>query len=270
MRIALVGPGRAGTALAIAFQRSGLEIVAVAGRDHDRTEATAARFGAASIAIGDPLPPADLVVLAVRDDAIRPVAETAAPVIGDVGGAVHLSGATPVDVLESIAEIGVPTGSFHPLQMLPTPETGADQLHGAWIAVTAAEPLRTTLYGLAESIGARPFDLGDGGKAIYHAAAAAAANFSLAALSISDELFEAAGVPFAAARPLVEAAVANAFDHGPAESLTGPVARGDVSTVEAQLSAIEADAPQWRDAFRAMVAATADVAGTAERFEELP
>ena len=224
---------------------------------------------AAAITIGEPIPPVDLVLIAVRDNAIADVAAMLAPLVGDVGAAVHLSGATPVAALAPLAAAGLDTGSFHPLQTLPSPDTGADRLRGAWVAVTAVPPLRETLHALAASFGGRPFDLEDDHKATYHAAAAAAANFPLAALAVSHDLFAAAGVPFEAAQPLVEAVVANAFEHGPRHSLTGPVARGDVGTVAAQLAAVAEEVPEWEAAFRSFVAATADVAGTAEQFQEL-
>jgi predicted short-subunit dehydrogenase-like oxidoreductase (DUF2520 family) len=266
MRIALVGPGRAGTALAIAMQRAGHDIVAVAGRDPQRTAAVADRFDAAPLTVGDPIPAVDLVIIAVRDGAIGDVARAIGDAVEEAGAVVHVSGATPVGVLEPIAASGTPTGSFHPLQTLPGPDAGSERLEGAWIAVTADEPLRSRLHELAESIGSRPFDLADDRKALYHAAASAAANFPVAALGIANDLFDAAGVPFAAAQPLVEAAVANAFEQGPQQALTGPVARGDRDTVAAQLRAV-ADAGRWPDAFRDFVAATADFAGTTDELE---
>lgn len=269
MRIALVGPGRAGTALAIAIERAGHDIVAVAARNPQQAEDAAARLDATPLAIGDPMPPVDLVLIAVRDDAIGEVAAALAPVIGDAGGVVHLSGATPVGVLAPIAARGVQTGSFHPLQTLPTADAGADRLDGAWIAVTAPPPLGDTLAGLATSFGGRPFDLEDEQKATYHAAAAAAANFPIAALAVANDLFDAAGVPFEAAQPLVEAIVANAFDLGPGAALTGPVARGDAETVAAQLAAVAAHRPEWEQAFRWFVSATADVAGTTDQLGDL-
>lgn len=268
MRITLVGPGRAGSALALAMQRAGHDIVAVVARDPERSAVAAERFDASTLGIGDPIPPTDLVLIAVRDAAITEVAQTLAPVVGEAGGVVHVSGATPVGALDIIAAGGTPTGSFHPLQTFPGGEEGEQRLDGVWIAVTASPPLRETLHQLATSIGGRPFDLDDGQKATYHAAAAAAANFPLAALTVANDLFVAAGVPFDAARPLVEAVVANAFEHGPASSLTGPVARGDTATVAAQLAAVARATPEWERAYRSFVAATADVAGTADQFQD--
>ena len=83
------------------------------------------------------------------------------------------------------------------------------------------------------------------------------------------DLFGAAGVPFAAARPLVEAVVANAFELGPRPSLTGPVARGDVETVQDQLNAVAAEAPQWLGTFSTIVLFLARIAGRGQDFEDL-
>ncbi|MEN8234736.1 MAG: DUF2520 domain-containing protein [Actinomycetota bacterium] len=268
MRIALVGPGRAGQAVAIAARGAGHELIAVAGRDSEQASHAARRFDAVSLAIGEPIPPVDLIIISVRDGAIAEVADIVAPVARNAAAAaVHLSGATPVEALRSLADVGIRTGSFHPLQTLPEPETGARALAGAWIAVTADEPLQSMLHELAATMGCRPFDLADESRAAYHAAAAAAANFPIAALVIAERLLDATGVPLEAAQPLVETIVANAFARGPGPSLTGPIARGDAETVEAQKSAVRSAAPDLAVPFEAMVEVTALIARTIEEGE---
>jgi predicted short-subunit dehydrogenase-like oxidoreductase (DUF2520 family) len=268
-RIVLAGPGRAGTALALALRRAGHDIAGVIARRPDAATGAAALLDAAPLSSSEPLPECDLLIVAVRDDAIGAAAAELAHRAGTIGGAVHLSGLSPVDVLDPLADMG-PIGSFHPLQTMPTPETGASRLAGAWVAVTTGdEDLRLRLRAMATSIGAVPFDLEDAAKPLYHAAAAASANFPLAALAMAADLFAAAGVPFAAARPLVEAVIANAFDLGPAAALTGPVARGDVGTVVAQLAAVADRAPEWSESFVAWVAELARLTGRESEFEDL-
>ena len=100
-------------------------------------------------------------------------------------------------------------------------------------------------------------------------AAAAAANFPLAAYAMASDLFGAAGVPWEAARPLVEAVVANAFDIGPRGALTGPVARGDEETVSAQLRAVASSNPEWKLAFARFVELLAALTGRSEQFESV-
>lgn len=269
MDITLVGPGRAGMAVALAAREAGHAISGVLGASTTATESAAAAVGATPLLAGESLGSGDLLVIAVRDSQIQEVADVIAPTAGGFGGAVHLSGLAPVDSLAAIEGAGLPIGSFHPLQTLPTPEAGAARLAGAWIGVTANEPLRSVLHSLGASLGARPFDLQDDAKALYHAAAAAAANFPLATLTMAHDLFRSAGVPFEAARPLVEAVVANAFELGPRAALTGPVARGDAATVAAQLRAVRDGESDWLGPFEVFVEVLARLVGRGVEFSEL-
>ncbi len=123
------------------------------------------------------------------------------------------------------------------------------------------------LEELARSIGAAPFRLEESAKALYHAAASAASNLPVAVLAMAADLFDAAGVPFEAAAPLVRKSVENVLDLGPRAALTGPVARGDVATVEAQLDAVAAAAPEWLPTYRRLVGALAALSGRAGQFE---
>lgn len=269
MKIVLVGPGRAGMSLAIAAMSARHEIVAILGRTVDSAKRAAKMVGAAPLTIGDDLPAADLLIIATRDEAIGAVAGAVAANATEIGAAVHVSGLTSVAALAPLAAAGIATGSFHPLQTLPTPKTGAANLAGSYIAITATEPLLSQLQGLATDLGANGFELSDANKPLYHAAAAAAANFPLAALTMASDLFAEAGVPWKAAQPLVAAVVDNAFEMGPRAALTGPVARGDVETVASQLRAVEANAPQWRVPFARLVEVLAKITGRADQFEKV-
>ena len=272
MRLIVVGPGRAGLSLAIASARAKHDVVAVVGRTVDHAWPAASALSAEALAIGDSLPPADLLIIAVRDDAIAPVAAALAADLREnpvVPAAVHLSGLAPVSVLDPLADAGLEIASFHPLQTLPAPEPGAARIPGAWIAITANGPLRGSLDAYADSLGAHPFPLAEEAKPLYHAAAAAAANFPLAALTMASDLFRQAGVPFAAAKPLVEAVVANTFELGPRAALTGPVTRGDVGTVKAQIEAVHDAMPEWAPFFVSWVAALARISGRGPEFAEI-
>jgi predicted short-subunit dehydrogenase-like oxidoreductase (DUF2520 family) len=261
MNISIYGTGRAAGALGIAFSAAGHTIVDVSGRNAERVEAMSYLFDTEP---GD----ADLRVIAVSDDAIPEVANLLAP-LADGVATVHVSGAVSVAALAPIAASGSRTGSFHPLQTMPDAVNGARQIPGAWIGITAAAPLDGQLASLAESIGCHPFTLGDGNKPLYHAAAAASANFVLAALAVAEGLFDASGVPFEAARPLVDAIVENAFTLGPSAALTGPIARGDTGTVASQVAAVRSGSPELLSRFTSLSAITAETAGTSERFRDL-
>ncbi len=263
--IILIGPGRAGLSMALAAQQAGHTVVAVAGRSQAGLAAAHDLTSAPTVALDDALPGADLAVLAVRDDAIATVAATLR--LPDGVPVVHLSGLAPVSALDRLRGAHA-VGALHPLQSLPTPLVGAARLAGAWAAVTTTdEGLHSQLVRFARSLGMQTFDLDDAAKPLYHAAAAAAANFPIVALSMAADLFAAAGVSFGVAEPLVTGVVANAFELGPRTALTGPVARGDIATVAAQLEAVGESA--WYEYYVEFVRMVAALAGRQGDFEGL-
>ena len=246
-----MGPGRAGGAIAIAATRAGHEIAGVLSRSAV-TEWT-------DLSWDEPLPDADIVLIAVRDDAIADVSNRIAPNVGRVGVVAHVSGFTPVVVLHHLQDRGVAVGGFHPLQTLPDAETGADAL-----ADSLQEGGLDVLTGLASTLAMRHFALTDAARPAYHAAAAAAANFVVTSLAVSADLYESAGIDPAVSRPLVERVVANVFDKGPVASLTGPIARGDIETVVGHLEAAHEVSEYVGRQFRLLAEATTIRAGREE------
>ena len=135
--------------------------------------------------------------------------------------------------------------SMHPLQTIPSTSDGLERLPGSYAAVSG-DPQVLDLVHLLQL---RPLQVDDPHRTTYHAAAVVASNHVVALLGQVERLARSAGVPFEAFRALVDSAVANAFDLGPAGALTGPVARGDTATVDAHLHEID---PGERETYLAM------------------
>jgi predicted short-subunit dehydrogenase-like oxidoreductase (DUF2520 family) len=99
------------------------------------------------------------------------------------------------------------------------------------------------LRALARAIGARPKHVEDRERALYHAAAVFASNYIDVVLAKAVDLLRDAGWSEKAAidglLPLTEGVLANVRQRGPIAALTGPVRRGDVSTVEGHLAALQ-------------------------------
>lgn len=210
------------------------------------------------------IPEVDIVLLAVRDDAIAEVSHRLSGQVGGVGVVAHVSGFVPVLALHHLQVHGPAVGGFHPLQSLPDPESGADALAGAFAGIDGDDLAVDMLTHLASTLGMEPFRLDDAARPAYHAAAAAAANFVVASLAVSGDLFASAGVDPRVCRPLVERVVANAFDKGPEVSLTGPIARGDIETVIGHLTAAHEVSDHVGRQFQLMAEATTIRAGREE------
>ena len=186
---------------------------------------------------------AALTLLCVPDRAIADVAGTL-PVGGWVA---HVSGGTPLAALDP----HVRRFSLHPLQTF-TLERGAEQLDGAWAAVSGeTDHALEAGTSLAELLGLNAFVLADAKRALYHAGAAVASNYLVTLRRVAGELLAAADVPAEALDPLMRRVIENDF------ALTGPIERGDWATVERHRKAIAATAPEVLPAYDALAALTA-------------
>jgi predicted short-subunit dehydrogenase-like oxidoreductase (DUF2520 family) len=244
---ALVGPGRAGTTLAVALAARGWTPIAVAGRAPDSPSVlrVAKLLDAPARDIAVAAAGADLVLIATPDAAIADAASAVAPSLRAGALVVHLSGACTLDELHKlrVARPDVELGSLHPLQSLPSSDTGVARLPGSWCAVDGPPDVEL----LAISLGMRPFRVSDADRVTYHAAATVASNHLVALLGQAVRLADAAGVPPAALFPLVRATLENVETLGPEVALTGPVARGDVDTVRRHLDALpDNEQPAYR------------------------
>jgi predicted short-subunit dehydrogenase-like oxidoreductase (DUF2520 family) len=163
--------------------------------------------------------------------------------------AVHCSGALTLDVLAPAAQAGTLTGCLHPLQAFPAREGDASRFHDIACGVEAPPPLDATLERIVADLGASVVRLEGVDRARYHAAAVFASNYAVALAAAARRAWELAGLPADRARaalaPLMLGAAQNiaaVTNDDLATALTGPIARGDIATVERHLAAFEGNA----------------------------
>jgi predicted short-subunit dehydrogenase-like oxidoreductase (DUF2520 family) len=186
---------------------------------------------------------ADVILVCVPDAAIAEVAAGIRP----GPWVAHVSGATPLAALAPHRR----RFSVHPLQTF-TKRRGAEQLDGAYAAVTAeTDEARAVGWELAELLGLRPFELRDGDRVLYHAGASIASNFLVTLHRAASRLLEDAGAPPEGLEPLMRRTIENGFE------LTGPISRGDWSTVDAHLEAIRVRRPELERLYAVLAEATA-------------
>jgi pantoate--beta-alanine ligase len=191
----------------------------------------------------------ELVLLCVPDRAIAEVASAIEP----GPWVAHVSGVTPLSALDPHER----RFAMHPLQSF-SKLRGPEQLDGAWAAIGAeTAQARAAAFWLAAALGLRPFELGDSGRAAYHAGAAVASNYLVTLRRAAGSLLEAAGAPAEALDPLMRGVIEGGFE------LTGPIARGDWETVDRHLAVIRRERPDLEELYLVLAEATAQVAGRA-------
>jgi predicted short-subunit dehydrogenase-like oxidoreductase (DUF2520 family) len=252
--IGIIGAGRLGSTLALACQAAGYPVRAVAGRDPAGARALSERLdGAALLTAPQVAERVGLLVLAVPDDAVSALA---AQLVFRPGQAVvHTSGALGLQALQPAAEAGALRGCLHPLQTFPERLDAPERFHGITCGVEGDGELGSQLADLATALGARVLRLEGVDRAGYHAAAVFASNYLVALHAAAAEAFALAGLPAEAAAsalsPLTTRAADNVARMPLAQALTGPLARGDLSTLERHLHLLEAS-PELASLYRAL------------------
>jgi len=252
--IAIIGPGRAGSALGRALHGAGYTIAAIGGRNPDNVRNLAEELGArACQSPATTIDVADLTLVAVPDDVILPLATDMVESLCSAAGhaVVHLSGAQDRSALRPLAQHGsLRTGVFHPLQTFRRGPEAVQNVAGTYFGIDADQPLRDQLTQLARDLQGHPFDLTGVNLALYHAAAVFAANYPITLLAEAIALAAEAGLDAETARQglttLLAGAVNNLRDLPPADAITGPALRGDEGTIKRHLEALKGDSELQR------------------------
>lgn len=247
-RLAIVGRGRLGVALAGSLRRAGYDVVGPLAR-------------AEHLPVQDPV---DAALLCVPDGEIATAAATIAEQLRALtdGGRCrligHCCGALGLEALP-IGE-GLRAFSLHPLMTVPAADP-QQRFDGAAAAVDGSDACAAAFARmLALDLGMVPVEVGGADRAAYHAAASIASNFLITLEVAAERLASTAGVTRELLAPLVRQSVEN-WVAGGERALTGPIVRGDEGTVALQRAAVEHRAPELLDLFDALAAATAELAG---------
>jgi len=244
--VGVIGPGRAGAGLALALTRAGHRVF-LHGR---RVRAVPAPLALTVAADGTPPPwigQVAVLLLAVRDDAVQPLAQTLADAgsIAESHVILHLSGVLGQEALAPLLPTRAALGSMHPLQTIADAERAPERLVGAWAAVEGMPRAVEAAEAIARAVGLRPFRVAPKVKAVYHAGAVFASNYFVVVEAVAQRLLRHAGLTdedaWEALRPLVRGTLENIERDGPAAALTGPVRRGDVDTIARHLEALTMD-----------------------------
>lgn len=244
-KIAVIGAGKVGGALAILLKERDYTVSGVASRSFESALNLGTRVGAPAFRRPeDAARGADLIFITTPDREIAGVSKHISDreAVGPGQVVAHTSGAHPSGHLEGVRERGALAVSIHPLQSFADVETAMKNLPGSYFAMEGDQGAMPVARQVVADLGGRAFNIDAGDKALYHAAACIASNYLVSLLHLSTGLYEKFGLSrkeaFQALLPLIQGTINNIESIGPVQALTGPVARGDVSTIRGHLPAL--------------------------------
>ena len=256
-RIAIVGPGRLGSALAVELRRAGYrvsEIVSGASASSRRKARLLARQVHANWRAENTRCDADVIWFCVPD---REIARAAGRLAGtvDLKGkiALHPSGALGSDELSELRRRGAAVASVHALMTFVN--RSVPSLKGVPFALEGdAKPLRVARR-IVRDLGGEAFFISKKEKLAYHAWGAFLAPLFVSLLVTGEQVARAAGLSKVDARrkmvPIVRQTLANYAKLGPAGAFSGPIVRGDADVVLGHLKELK-KIPEAREVYAAL------------------
>ena len=267
--IGIIGAGKVGAVLGSALRGAEHAIVGVSAvSDASRERAETLLPGVPVLDVQDIVERAELVLLAVPDDALGPLIEGLAKLGAWQPGQIvaHTSGRFGVGILHPVRAAGAIPLALHPAMTFTGMSLDLTRLLDCTFGVTADAAMLPIAQALVVEMGAEPVAIAEADRTLYHAALAHGSNHLVTLVAQASQLLREVGVeaPERMLGPLLRATLENALASGES-ALTGPVARGDVGTVAAHAGSLrEHDGGSDGDileAYLAMARATARRAG---------
>ena len=264
LKVGFIGAGTVGAALAVGLSQKGCKVLAVSSRTLSSSQRLAQLVPDCQVCqtaqgVADAV---KLVFITTPDDVISKVASEIKWHKGQ--DVIHCSGAHSIDILEPARQLGANVGSFHPLQTFASVNEAINNLPGSTFALEAEEPLLSRLKELASILNGRWVELKPGDKVLYHTAAVFVSNYLVTLVKLALDLWQGFGVPPKEATesllPLLKGTMNNIENIGLPDCLTGPIARGDLSTISKHLNTLKSKNPSLFTTYKDLGLQTISVA----------
>lgn len=255
----IIGAGKVGSALGILLKEQGYRPVGVASRSFASARSLAEQLqtnpykDAAEAAAA-----ADLVFITTTDREIEAVAALLARKGACRQGQIiiHTSGALTSDMMAPVRQQGAAAVSMHPLQSFADVVSAKENLPGSCFALEGDEGALPGIIEVVNALQGRYFVIKAEDKPLYHAAAVVASNYLVSLVHLSATIYQRLGLDEEQAMdalfPLIQGTLNNIAKSGPAAALTGPVARGDGTTLKGHMKALRKLDWRVQEAYRAL------------------
>ncbi|MDD7374264.1 MAG: DUF2520 domain-containing protein [Sarcina ventriculi] len=155
----------------------------------------------------------------------------------------HCSGSLSSSIFSNIDKYGAYGYSIHPLFAISDKYNSYKILNEAFIAIEGHKKYLSDFEMLFKSLGNNVQVISKENKVLYHAAAVTSSNLVLGLIKDGIDYLVKCGFSEKSAMealyPLISFNISNVKDKGITNSLTGPIERGDLSTVKEHLSVID-------------------------------
>lgn len=236
----MIGAGNVASHLAPAIEAAGAgKIVQVYSRTMESAALLASSLGdtMATDRIDLLSNDADIYLISLVDDALRPFVSSVAGKIGKNALWLHTSGSIAADVLSPLSDA---YGVFYPLQTF-TRDVELDIREIPLFIEGSSPEVEDRIRVFASEIFDKVYHADSEMRRKMHIAAVYACNFTNFLWAYGADILKREGMSFDVLRPLIEETLRKACVVGPDKGQTGPARRGDKKIVDEHLNMLSGD-----------------------------
>ncbi|TCO77458.1 Rossmann-like and DUF2520 domain-containing protein [Marinisporobacter balticus] len=251
MKIGFIGAGKVGTAFGIYLKNKGFHIHGYFSKTLSSAQKAAKLTDSvAVIDVNELIKHIDILFITTKDDVVESVCNNLVEKRNLSKGKilVHMSGASSSNILKKAKEVGCYIYSLHPLQAFAEVQKSVEDLENTVFSIEGDIEKIEVMENILKTLGNHYFKLTAEQKGIYHATACVVSNYLVTLMDYGLSLFSSIGIDekegYKALYPLIEGTIKNIDHLGTKNALTGPIARGDIGTIENHMKVIKNIKPQ--------------------------
>jgi len=210
---------------------------------------------------------ADFWLIGSNDDQVAGIAQSMATSLPEFEGSLvfHLAGRLGLDILAPLEQRGAQLAALHPVRSLTGARLSLESFADtACVAEGSAAAALTALKPLVTSIGGTWLPVAAIDRGLYHASVSIISNITKAVAWKAQKWQRKAGLPettaAAVTHQLLQSTMEDLFSAGAKQSITGPVVRGDTSTIAAHIDAVQSSHPEDVDVYRVLARTVLELA----------
>ncbi|WP_252131130.1 Rossmann-like and DUF2520 domain-containing protein [Clostridium caldaquaticum] len=237
IKISFIGAGKAGFSLGKFFKEKGLDVCGYYSRNLSSSkEASVFTKTKHFERIEDLITESSIIFITVPDDEILNVYSKLKCYSLKDKIICHTSGCLSSHIFSDIDDLGAYSYSFHPMFPISQKKESYKYLEDAFFTIEGHSKFLNYMTNLFSSIGIKIIQIESKDKSLYHLASVTVSNLFLALLNRSCNYLKNYGFSeneaLNALYPLIKNNIENAVKFGITNALTGPIERGDITTIQ--------------------------------------
>lgn len=237
MKVGFIGAGKVGCSFGKYFKEHKIELTGFYSKSEDSSLAASIFTNSKQyLDIKNLIDESDTIFITTPDDQIKRVWEEIKEYKIKDKIICHCSGAISSDIFSNIQEYGAYGYSVHPMFSISDKYNSYKNLRKSFVTIEGDDKYSTQLCHFFKRLGNNTLIVDKQNKSLYHAASVVSSNLILGLINTSVSYLIECGfnekMAIDALYPLIDFNVKNIKEKGIIQSLTGPVERGDISTIE--------------------------------------